>query len=105
MVTVGLTRGPDGQPWKLRVSGHAGQGAYGEDIVCAAVSALVETLSLGLARVVHEPAGGQVEPGNAEFLFHQPMGAETRAVVETILVGLKDLAASEPQAVRYQEQN
>lgn len=38
----------------LDVSGHAGHAAYGEDIVCAAVSAIVQTALLGLEAVASE---------------------------------------------------
>ena len=103
MIRVDLTRNAAGQPLTLRITGHADQGDYGEDIVCAAVSALVETLALGLAEILKEPYQGHVDAGDATFSFHPPMRSESRAVVETILAGLKDLSASEPQAVRYQE--
>lgn len=58
---------------------------------------------LGLADVVHEPPGGVVDPGIADIRFAQPMSREARAVVETIIRGLQDLARTEPDAVAYAE--
>lgn len=101
MIRVRLTRAADDTPTRLEVAGHAGRGAYGEDIVCAAVSALVETLTLGLTHVSAQPPRGAVDPGQADIVFVQPMSIETRAIVETMVVGLKDLARSDPNAVRF----
>lgn len=71
--------------------------------MCAAVSAMVETLMLGLTRVVHEMPMGMVDPGHADITFHESMSSEARAVIETIVAGLKDLAQSEPGAVQCVE--
>lgn len=103
MVWVRLWRGEAGEPARLTVAGHAGRGDFGADIVCAAVSVLVETLALGLNSVMAEPFEGSVNPGSADLTFRQPISPEARAVVETIAAGLKDLAATEPDAVQYQE--
>jgi uncharacterized protein YsxB (DUF464 family) len=98
MVTVRVTRN-DGQVTRLRVTGHAGAAPPGEDLVCAGASALVETLALGLERVVPGDARWTVEPGHADFRFD---GQDPRqaAVVDTIVAGLEDLAASYPKFVR-----
>ena len=103
MIRVCLWRGADGAPERLTVSGHAGQDRYGEDIVCAAASALVETLVLGLRDVVGEPPGGRVNPGDADITFLHSQSREARAVVDTIARGLQDLAASEPKAAAFEE--
>ena len=48
MITVTVTR-ENGNPVGFRVSGHANMGEYGEDLVCAAVSAIVfNTMIAGL---------------------------------------------------------
>lgn len=36
--------------WKLSLTGHAGAGRFGEDLVCAALSALWNTLERALTR-------------------------------------------------------
>jgi uncharacterized protein YsxB (DUF464 family) len=99
VIRVRVQRSRQGSPVALMVEGHAGRGAYGEDIVCAAASALVETLMLGLTEVVAEIPQGRVDDGLADLRFFQPMSGEARAIVETIVRGLKDLASTEPDAV------
>lgn len=103
MIRVTLTRDRKGLPRRLTVRGHAGQGRYGEDIVCAAASALVETLAIGLKQVASQPADGLVEEGQAEFTFLSPLSSEAQAIIETISAGLKDLAESEPRFVTWQQ--
>lgn len=102
VIDVVLWRDHDARPLRLSVSGHANRGRYGEDIVCAAASALVETLVLGLREVVHEKPAGQVEAGNADLRF-TGLSSEGRAIVDTIVCGLRDLASSEPDAVCFVE--
>ncbi|MGC8487998.1 MAG: ribosomal-processing cysteine protease Prp [Clostridia bacterium] len=92
----------DGETRRLAVDGHAGQANPGEDIVCAGVSALVETLRLGLQQVVPGQASYEVDPGHAEFRFEPGAGREQRAVVDTILAGLRDLAGSYSRFVTFE---
>lgn len=104
MIAIRLWRDADEKPLRLLVRGHAGQGRYGEDIVCAAASALTETLRLGLTDVLHEAPTGAIEPGHADIIFYQPMSVQVQAVVETIVRGLQDLRDTAPKAVAYTEE-
>jgi len=90
---------------RLRVEGHAGAGRYGEDIVCAAVSALVETLALGLKTYGLGSAGHRslVEEGRAEFWFQAECDPRVEIAVRWIALGLKDLALSHGQFVQWRE--
>lgn len=97
-----ITRDGD-RPSRLTVSGHAGSGPYGQDIVCAAVSALVETLGLGLRSVCSIADGIAIGPGTADFQFPAAMDEPTRAVVETMLAGLQDLSRSHASFVQWNE--
>lgn len=103
MIRIKLIRDSNNNPRHLLMDGHADQGPYGSDIVCAAASALAETLILGLEQVVRETVDGQLDEGRLDIRFHSIMSPESRAVVETILAGLKDLAMSEPRYVNWNE--
>jgi uncharacterized protein YsxB (DUF464 family) len=82
---------------ELVVTGHAGQAPAGSDVVCAGVSALVETLRIGLEQVV--PGGtADVRPGRARFTFGEDPAQQ--AVVATIVAGLADLARTYPEWIR-----
>lgn len=103
MIRISVWRAANGAPKRLLMTGHANRGPYGEDIVCAAASALVETLVLALTQVAHQSCRGEVEEGHADLTFHFPPSPEARTVVDTILVGLKDLADTDHKAVRFEE--
>ena len=104
MIAVRVWRDPTGSPKRLLVKGHAGQGPYGSDIVCAAASALVETLLLGIRDIT--PVDVRVDAnqeGRVDLTFPTGMDAAPRAVIETILYGLRDLAHTAPKAVAWND--
>jgi uncharacterized protein YsxB (DUF464 family) len=84
------------------VSGHAGSAPHGEDLVCAAVSALVETWRLGFERVVAGHGGAAVDEGRAEFWWDAG-SREASAVADTMMAGLADLAESFPRFVQVDD--
>lgn len=83
-----MIRGAYGPGW-LRLRGHAGYGPAGQDIVCAAVTILAETLAQ-FAPVA------RLGPGEAEFAW----GPENQGAAEFALTGLRRLAADYPQCLR-----
>lgn len=77
----------------LRISGHAGTAPAGQDLVCAAVSILAETLADCL------PAGAAVlGEGLAEFSFPEP-----DPQVDFVVRGMELLAKCCPEAVKMEE--
>ena len=70
----------------LRVSGHAGAGKYGEDLVCAAVSILAHTLG--------EWVPGRIFAGEAMF------GGGQKEVYEILWKGFLVLESLYPEYVR-----
>ncbi len=102
MVQVTLAEHP-GQLSHLRVGGHADAGPYGADLVCAAVSALVETWRLGFDEVVCGAARCRVQAGAAEFWWDAAAEPQAGAVAATMVAGLRDLAESHPRFVRFVE--
>ena len=73
------------------MSGHAGAGEPGRDIVCAALRILVYAL-------VASGAEGRVERGEAELLLPD-------RDVDVALCGFRLLAESYPEYVSYKEMN
>ncbi len=104
MINVTVWRGRDKAPVRLLVKGHAGQGPYGSDIVCAAASALVETLLLGIRHIT--PIAVRIDAnqeGLVDLTFPAGMDAAPRAVIDTILYGLQDLSHTAPKAVGWHD--
>ncbi len=100
MIRVIIRLRANGELWSVDVAGHAGQAASGNDIVCAAVTALVRSSARLLEhdrRYVVE--GGASEPGRLRFTVKRSAsGAETylRGVGDLLVLGLSDIAREYP---------
>lgn len=53
----------------MSVKGHAGFANKGSDIVCSAVSALVQTMALGFKEQFGADVDGRLEQGDTELLL------------------------------------
>ena len=81
---------------KIEISGHAGYAEKGNDIVCAAVTALAGTLE----RCIQERGEGSCAWDSGETAFHAE-GTETlRPHFETVVTGLRMLAEEFPEYVK-----
>jgi hypothetical protein len=87
-------------------SGHAGAGRKGEDIVCAAVTALLRTAAKVLAGEPGLKVGGaSPEPGVMSLALEPPPEGKrewVRGVTETLLRGLTDLDAEYPGRLKLE---
>lgn len=104
MITVTVTR-ENGAPVGFSVSGHANMGEYGEDLVCAAVSAVVQTAILGITEVCHIPAGVSIEDGRTRCILSKDATGDAiqRAgiVFDTMIAGLRSVQASYPKTLKF----
>lgn len=104
MIKVAAVRDIDEKFIGMEVSGHAGFADYGKDIVCAGVSALVETCILALEniggfapRVLKEEGFLSLEiPGGIPAASRQ----KADIIIETVLLGLKDISKSYPKHIQ-----
>jgi len=87
-------------------AGHAEQGTHGEDIVCAAISALLQAAWAGLTEVAGVAVEGRREPGDLEMRW--PEAARDRvdvvAILRTAELAIAQIARQEPRAVRYRRE-
>ena len=104
MITVTVTR-ENGNPVGFRVSGHANMGEYGEDLVCAAVSAIVQTAILGITEVCHISAGVSIDEGETVCILNKDASADEiqRAgiVIDTMIAGLRSIQQSYPRTLKF----
>ncbi len=94
-----------GVPVRLKVSGHSGYAEEGTDVVCAAVSILVQTLHIGLADVLGQKPESTVDRKNAAIeLSWKDDGSEAlRVLTETIGRAFYETAQSYGSYVKYVE--
>ena len=85
----------------FKMTGHAESGPYGQDIVCAAVSALSISTVNGLEQVVHTKPHLKQDNDNGGFLevTGLDLGHDSQILLKTFLNGLCDIQESYPQNI------
>ena len=104
MTHIDVKRNRLGQIVTCYVRGHAEAGPYGEDIVCAAISMLSQTSILGLHEVAKQSMEYRIEDGELEILLSEPITEKGQAILETMLLGMKNVADQYSDFVRVSEQ-
>ena len=89
----------------LKIDGHCGYAESGADIVCAAVSVLVQALHIGLTEYVHIVPEVKVDDKVAliELRWANDGRSELNVLVETILKALYETARSYKAYVKFVE--
>lgn len=90
-----------GEIRSLRVSGHADAGPYGHDLVCAAVSAVVQTAILGLREIDPDAGPGEIRDGDVRW--QGSAGPKGQAILAACVVGLRDIARSHAGSLSLSE--
>lgn len=98
MIRASLSR--QGGAVEIQVTGHAGTAEAGRDLLCAAVSALCETLERGLARY---DADSERTLADGSFRYRGRPGTEASALIWTFGRGLQELAEQHPRHLRWTE--
>ena len=104
MTHIDVKRNGVGQIIECHFQGHAGAAPYGEDIVCAAISMLSQTSILGLHEVAQQAMEYQMEDGELHILLSDPIIESGQAILETMLLGIKNVADQYSDFVRVSEQ-
>jgi uncharacterized protein YsxB (DUF464 family) len=100
MIMIYLKRDSDGSIIGYKVKGHAGFDDYGKDIVCSAVSVVVQSNLLGLREV----AGIDIDysAGQGELVCMLPRGLDSenkdkaRLLLGTMYLTLRNIADNYP---------
>jgi len=105
MVEVRFRRDSRDRLSSVFASGHAEQSRHGEDVVCAAVSALLQAAWVGLTDVARVPVNGRRNEG--DFLMRWPAEVrdrdDVRAIVATAELAIEQIAKQQEyrRFVRY----
>ena len=99
MIRVHLARDASGTVVHFWVSGHAGYDKHGQDIVCAAISVLSQATVLGLEQVAKQVGTSRIRDGYLEWQTEQMVNTQAKAILETMVLGVQDIATSFPKHV------
>lgn len=102
MIDVTFTEDSRGRLSSVFATGHAEFGDFPNDVVCAAVSAILQAAYAGLQDVAHLQFGGTRVSGRLEIPI--PVAARDRAdvsaIVQTAAISLEQLARQYPDHLR-----
>lgn len=78
----------------LMSKGHAGYAQAGQDIVCAAVSALIISTVNGLETFTSEEFEAKEKDGYVSLRFTKPAGEKGTLLMDTLVLGLTEIQNS-----------
>ncbi|MBQ1893432.1 MAG: ribosomal-processing cysteine protease Prp [Clostridia bacterium] len=85
----------NGSPVGFRAKGHTGYAEAGEDIVCAAVSALTQTAYLGIGELVGADMRLEQKDGELSLMLAEDISEEelnkAQLILGTMLLGLRSI--------------
>lgn len=102
MIRVAFSLDSNQRITSFKMTGHADAGPYGQDIVCAAASALSISTVNGLEQVVHATPHIKQDSANGGFLEVSQLdeGRESQILLRTLLNGLLDIQESYPKNIK-----
>ncbi|HYL26300.1 MAG TPA: ribosomal-processing cysteine protease Prp [Candidatus Nitrosotalea sp.] len=102
MLEVTFYRDDRNQPAGFRASGHADFADYGEDIVCAAVSAILQAARAGLTEYARLDVRARQSPGELELIWREQDRAleSLRAIAATAELAVGEIARRYPDHVK-----
>ncbi|MGI5876017.1 MAG: ribosomal-processing cysteine protease Prp [Dethiobacteria bacterium] len=107
MTKITVKRNIKQQPVSVEVRGHTLFAPHGQDIVCAAVSVLVQSILLAIKELLGVQHQVVLEEGymflTAPSKLEQKKEEKYYLLVETMLLGLKAIAGTYPDYLLYVE--
>lgn len=88
----------------IKIRGHAGYAARGQDIVCAGVTALTQTLVESIEGLTGNEIKYDMSPGRVDIKIKDP-DEDAQLLMDSFLVGIEMIADEFPEYVRVEESN
>ncbi|CAJ1227614.1 ribosomal-processing cysteine protease Prp [Lactiplantibacillus xiangfangensis] len=109
MIQATISRNHNGQVIAFKLTGHADSGAYGQDIVCAAVSVLAISTINGIEQVAHLKPTVQSDETNgglliADFTKLDLGNQQLQTLLASFTLGLNDVEANYGDYIHVREQ-
>jgi uncharacterized protein YsxB (DUF464 family) len=108
MIRIQIERAPEGELGRILITGHAHFAEHGQDIVCAAVSAIaicqVNAIEMLTGITIHQPDDGD---GKVDCQIPRDLNSHVREKVlllcEAMVLSLKQVADAYPNYVKWIE--
>lgn len=93
------------------VSGHTGFADSGSDILCASISAIIQTASLGILKLVSKNVDiiSNDEPPKFKITLPDNLSSDkylqAKLILDTAILGLEDLQSGYPKYIKMEVKN
>ena len=84
---------------EIIVSGHANYAAYGQDIICAGVTALARTLIKSIKDLTEDKMEYEISPGWADIKYGN-LSEKAKTLVDSFFIGIFMIANEFPDYIR-----
>lgn len=74
----------------ITVDGHAEYAETGKDIVCAAVSALTQTLIADIKSLTEDRISYEIKPGKVNIVFEN-LSKQAQLLVDSFFIGISEI--------------
>ena len=82
----------------IKMRGHANYAPIGQDIVCAGVSVLIQTLIQSIETLTTDEIEYRMQPGTVDIKFWC-LSDLSGVLIDAFFIGVKGIAAAHPQNV------
>ena len=86
----------------ITIRGHANYAPIGQDIVCAAVSVLVQTLIQSVESLTTDKIEYDMQPGTVVIKFWC-LSDQSKVLIDAFFIGIEGIAEAHPDNVRLTE--
>ena len=93
-----VERGKD----NIKIKGHANYAPIGQDIVCSAVSVLVQTLIQSVEELTADKIEYSMQPGTVDIKFWC-LSEQSKVLIDAFFIGIKVIAEAYPDNVKLTE--
>ena len=84
---------------KISIKGHAGYAEHGKDIVCAAISALLQTFAMAVDELTADKLNTKMTAGNAVITYGN-LTEQSQLLLSSFLLGCEAIAETYPDFVQ-----
>ena len=84
---------------RISVEGHADYGPYGQDIVCSAISTLLQTYIESVANLSNDEIKYSIGEGRA-FVEHKALSVQGKVLRKSFFIGINGVATAYPDNVQ-----
>lgn len=89
---------------RVKIRGHAGYAPQGQDIVCAGVTALTQTLVESIEGLTGNEIKYDMSPGRVDIEIGNP-DEDAQLLMDSFLVGIEMIADEFPEYIRVEISN